>query len=104
MQHNFVPATAINFADKSLANIHETQVAQFCLEADYVESTSEVSLWGPGDVCCRRSTFICSHRRHRIENERLLMRDRKGRSPGDQSLSCFRSTHDRFAARHDTPA
>ena len=46
MQHNFVPATAINFADKSLANIHETQVAQFCLEADYVESTSEVSLWG----------------------------------------------------------
>jgi uncharacterized protein YhfF len=22
----------------------------------------------------------------------------KGRSPGDQSLSCFRSTHDRFAA------
>jgi hypothetical protein len=36
----------MNLADKSLANIHETQVAQFCLEADYVESTSEVSLWG----------------------------------------------------------
>jgi hypothetical protein len=35
----------MNLVDKSLANIHETQVAQFCLETDCVESTSEVLLW-----------------------------------------------------------
>jgi hypothetical protein len=57
MQHNFVPATALNLVDKSLANIHETQVAQFCIlqiiefETDDVENTFEFLLLGPGEVC-----------------------------------------------------